>query len=370
MGRIRIARILGIPVYLHYTWFLIFGLVVWALSAGYFPAHYPDLPLGTYWAKGTVAALLLFASVLIHELSHSVVAMRSGIGIVSITLFIFGGVAQLREDPRHPRVELAIAIAGPLASLALAGLFTLLAGSGWGGDGVTAVTAYVARINVVLALFNLVPAMPLDGGRVLRAALWGWVGKVRATRIASGMGALFAYSLMFLGALALLLRGDVGGIWLLFVGWFLKEAAFGVYQQARLDEALAGLRAVDLSIGDCRALPARVSLDVAVRDYFLLFGYGGFPVEEDGRVTGLLSLADIKRVPREAWGTTAVRAAMMPLDERSSIAADDSAMAALAKMAGSGLGRLLVVDDSRRCVGLLTHGAILRRLRLQEQLAA
>jgi Zn-dependent protease len=369
VGGIRIARVVGIPIYLHYTWFVVFGLVVWALASGYFPARYPDLPVSTYWAKGVIAALLLFASVLVHELGHSLVALRHGIGIASITLFIFGGVARLREDPKSPGVELRVAVAGPVTSLLLAALFLGLASAGWGGSGTVAVTSYVGRLNLILAVFNLVPALPLDGGRMLRAALWSYTSKVRATQIASGFGTFFAYFLMLNGLLVLVVRGDLGGLWLVFIGWFLKEAAAGAYQQARLDQAFTGLRVGDLLVADCRTLPGHLSVEAAVSDYFLRFGHGGFPVEEDGRLTGLVSLAEIKRVPREEWARTPVRAVMLPIGERTSVRADQDVIAALTQMAASGRGRLLVVDASKRCIGLVTHGGILRRLQVLEELA-
>jgi Zn-dependent protease/CBS domain-containing protein len=369
VGALQIARILGIPIYVHYTWLIVFGLVSWSLAAGYFPALYPDLPAATYWIKGVAAALLLFASVLIHELGHSIVALRHGIGIASITLFIFGGVARLENQPPTARIELEIALAGPLASLLLAGLFALATAGGWGTSESLAVTSYLGRINLLLALFNLVPALPLDGGRVLRALLWRQTDRVRATRIASGVGTFFAYLLMAVGFLVLVRARELTGLWYVFLGWFLKEGAESGYQQAKIDQALSGVRVRDLAVRDCRALPAGASLDEAVREAFLRFGYGGFPVEEGGRVIGLLSLADVKSMPREEWERTPVRAAMQPLSEKLSVREDDEVLPALAKMAASGLGRLLVLDANGSCTGLLTHRDVLRRLRTFEQLA-
>jgi Zn-dependent protease len=370
MGRIRIARILGIPIFLDYTWFIVLGLITWTLAAGYFPAQYPDLPVATYWAKGLVAALLLFASVLVHELGHSIVALRNGIGIVSITLFIFGGVARLREEPRTPWVEFEVAIAGPLASFLLAAIFFGATWLGAGAPAVAAVTSYLATLNLVLGGFNLVPALPLDGGRMLRAAVWKFTTKTRATRVASGSGTLFAYLLILNGVLVLVTQRDWSGFWLVFLGWFLKDAAAGAYQQARLVEAFAGRRVRDLMLSDPVLLPASHSLDAAVRDYFLRLGYGGFPVEDGGAIVGLLSLAEVKKFPRDRWARVLVREAMRPLDERATVGADEDPIAALLKMAGSDAGRLLVLDAERRCVGLITHRGVLDRLRVEEQLAA
>lgn len=369
MSRFRIARIFGIPIYIHFTWFIIFGLIAWTFSEDVFPSQYPDLPVASYWAKGLVAALLLFASVLFHELGHSVVAMRNGIGIASITLFIFGGVARIQSDPKTAWVEFKIAIAGPIASFILAALFYAasrmqIAWLGW-----IAVTSLLAWLNLSLGVFNLVPAFPLDGGRVLRAAIWHFTGKVRATRIASGMGTFFAYLLMLYGVTQMVTGNPIGGLWGILIGWFLKEASAGAYQQVRLAEVLSGVRVRDMMVADCVTIPSHISIDDAVQDYFLRLGYGGFPVEDAGRIRGLLSLSDVKRTPTEDWSRTSVQAVMASVDERTSISADKDIVEALQRMAASGLGRLVVVDEGDQCVGFITHNGILRRLQLKEQLS-
>jgi Zn-dependent protease len=370
MSGIRIARIFGIPIYIHFTWFIIFGLIAWSLSEGYFPERYPDLPASSYWAKGLVAALLLFASVLFHELAHSVVARRNGIGIVSITLFIFGGLARLKEDPARAWVEFKVAIAGPISSFILAGLFYGAARLEIGGTSGVAVTSYLALLNLVLAVFNLVPAFPLDGGRVLRAAIWNFTGKVRATRIASGIGTLFAYMLILYGVIGLARGAGMGALWWILIGWFLKDASAGAYQQVRLSEALSGIRVRDLMVSNCVTVPPHISIEDAVRDYFLRYGYGGFPVEEGGLIRGLLSLAYVKRIPKEDWTRTSVQAVMSPVDEHSSIHADKDIVEALNQMTLSGLGRLVVVDSLDNCIGFITHNGILKRLQVQELLGS
>ncbi len=368
MSGFRIARIIGIPIYIHYTWFIIFGLIAWSLSEGYFPSHYPDLPASTYWAKGLVAALLLFASVLFHELGHSIVARRNGIGIVSITLFIFGGLARLKEDPKTAWVEFKVAIAGPIASFILAGLFYAAAQLKVGGAGGVAVTTYLALLNMILGAFNLLPAFPLDGGRVLRAALWKFAGKMRATRIASGVGTFFAYLLILNGVYGLVRGEGLNGVWSILIGWFLKDASAGAYQQVRLSEMLSGVRVRDLMIPKCVAIPAHISIEEAVQDYFLRYGYGGFPVEVSGRISGLLSLSDVKRITRDEWPNTSVQAHMTPVDERTTIDADKDIAEALQQMAQSGGSRLVVVDSLQNCIGMITHNGILTRLRAQEAL--
>ena len=245
---IQIARVIGIPIYLHFSWLIIFGLIVWTLSTGYFPAHYPDLPASSYWAKGLVASLLFFVSILLHELGHAVVALRHGLRTRSITLFVFGGVAQLEKDPKDGRAEFWMAAAGPAVSLALAGLFYACARLPFVGPSAAAVAQYLALINLMLALFNLVPAFPMDGGRLLRGALWGSLGKARATRIASGAGTFFAFFLIFAGVFSLLRGDSLGGVWYILIGWFIKDASTASYQQVRLDEALRGVTVRDAMV--------------------------------------------------------------------------------------------------------------------------
>ncbi|MBI4640623.1 MAG: site-2 protease family protein [Candidatus Tectomicrobia bacterium] len=366
-----IGRILGIPIYLHYTWFIVFGLLAWSLAGGFFPERYPDLPTSAYWARGLVAAILLFASVLFHELAHSYVALYYRIDIASITLFAFGGVAQLREDPPTPQSEFTVAIAGPISSALLAILF-------WGLVQISlatgrllfigAVSVYLFQLNLVLATFNLVPAFPLDGGRILRAGLWYFTGKRQATRIASSAGQIFAYFLIVTGVLSLLGGGGPGSIWSILIGWFLKDASATAYQQVRLDDLLAGVKVKDLMVSDVEAVSSTLTIDELVRDYFLRFAYGGYPVVEGEKVCGIVSLRDVKTVPQERWHNTRVKEIMIPLERAPSIAPDRDIIQALKVMAETEYGRLLVKGQDGRCLGLITHNGILRYLTLQEEL--
>ena len=366
-GTLRIARIFGVPVYVHFSWVIILGLITWTLATGYFPAHYPDLPASSYWAKGLVASLLFFVSILLHEMGHAVVALRHGIGIRSITLFIFGGVAQMEKDPEDGWTEFKIAAIGPVVSLALAGLFHLAAATPLLGDSGRAVARYLALINLVLACFNLVPAFPLDGGRLLRGLLWKQAGKLGATRIAAGAGTFFAFFLIGSGALSLL-RGDgVTGVWYILMGWFLKDAASGAYQGVRLDETLQGVAVRDAMLVELATIPAHISLADAARDHFLHSGYGGFPVVRGENVVGLLCLRDVLRFPPEERDATSVQGAMTPVGESIVIGPDAPLLAAMAKMA-QGAGRLLVMQEGR-LVGLLTMSSVIRHLRVREELS-
>jgi Zn-dependent protease/CBS domain-containing protein len=366
--RIQIARVIGIPIYLHFSWLIIFGLIVWTLSTGYFPAQYPDLPASSYWAKGLVASLLFFVSILLHELGHAVVALRHGLRTRSITLFIFGGVAQLEKDPNDGRAEFWVAAAGPLVSLALAGLFYAGATLPLASPSAAAVAKYLAVINLLLALFNLVPAFPMDGGRLLRGALWGPVGKARATRIASGAGTFFAFFLIFAGVFSLLRGDSLGGVWYILIGWFIKDASAASYQQVRLDEALRGVTVRDAMVEAVETVPGSGSVAEAAREQFMRTGYGSYPVTRGDAVVGLLCLKDVLRLSAEEREATSVQGAMRPLTDALVTEPDAPLPVAIARMAQAGTARLLVMNGDR-LVGLLTMNGVIRRLKVREELA-
>jgi Zn-dependent protease/CBS domain-containing protein len=364
---IQIARVIGIPIYLHFSWLIIFGLIVWTLSTGYFPAQYPDLPASSNWAKGLVASLLFFVSILLHELGHAVVALRYGLRTRSITLFIFGGVAQLEKDPKDGRAEFWMAAAGPLVSLALAGLFYACATLPFVGPSAAAVAKYLALINLMLALFNLVPAFPMDGGRLLRGALWGSMGKARATRIASGAGTFFAFFLILAGVLSLLRGDSLGGVWYILIGWFIKDASAASYQQVRLDEALRGVTVRDAMVEAVETVSSSGSVAEAVREHFTRTGYGSYPVTRGETVVGLLFLKDVLGLSPEERDSTSVQGAMRPLTDAIVTDPDAPLPLAIARMAQAGTARLLVMHGDQ-FVGLLTMNGVIRRLKAREEL--
>jgi Zn-dependent protease len=364
---LRIATIAGIPIYLHVSWFVIFALVTWSLAQGYFPVRSPDLPVQTYWAQGLVASLLLFASVLAHELGHAFVARRHEIGIGSITLFIFGGLPSLDEDPRTPGSEFWIAVAGPITSLAVAAVFAALAALAPEASGTAAVAGFLAYLNVVLAVFNMVPAFPLDGGRVLRAALWKVWGWARGTRVAVAGGTAFVYLLIGYGIVIFLTGGGLGGVWAVLIGWFVKEASAAAGRQTELEEIFADVRVGDVILADLVTVPAEAILDRAVREYFERHGHGRFPVERNGEVVGLLSLSDVSEVPPERRTETTVENTMTPLAEETSVDADQDILTALRRMGETGGGRLLVREGGR-AVGMATRSDVLWRWRVARSL--
>ena len=365
-----LARIAGIDIRLDYSWFIILALLIWSLSAGYFPAYLPGESGWTYLAAGTLAALLFFASLLAHELAHSLVAMRAGIRISSITLFVFGGMARLSEDVADPKTEIRVAIAGPIASFLLAAGFWLLRGfsAGAGFAPGAAIFGYLAWINVVLAAFNLFPGFPLDGGRVLRAVLWWRTGDVvRATKWASDMGKGFAAALMILGVFEFALGNFLGGLWLLFIGMFLQNMAAQGYLQILLRRSLEGVRVEEVMIREPVTVPPQASLEEVAEEYFLHHGFRGFPVADDGRVLGVISIQQVIRVPREERSRRRAVDAMVPLGERMVIEPGVPLLDAVPRMNEAEAGRLIVIRNGTM-EGMITKTGLVRFLELKQLL--
>jgi Zn-dependent protease len=361
-GAWKVASIMGIPIRVHFSWLIVFGLLTWLLSSRYFPQVTPDLPFVSYWISGALAALLLFASVAFHELAHSYVAQRYNLTIESITLFIFGGVAQLKGDPPHPKAEFWIAIAGPFSSFLLAAFFLILMINTTGG--VKALFAYLAQINLILGVFNLIPGFPMDGGRVLRAAIWGKKKDYFfATQKASSIGRGIALFFIFFGLFSIF-TGGPGGIWLMFVGWFLYSAAQASYQQATLQETLSGIKVKDIMVREMQTIDPSVSLDKAVNEYFLRYGYGGFPVIDDGKFLGIITLKEVKNVPREDWGRVKVSAVFVPHDKKWEIPLDADVMKALELMIKEDKGRI-VVTEKDKIIGLITRNGIAQYVQIK-----
>ncbi len=361
-GAWKIGNILGIPIRVHFSWLIVFGLLTWLLSSRYFPQVTPDLPFVSYWISGALAALLLFASVAFHELAHSYVAQRYQLTIESITLFIFGGVAQLKGDPPHPRAEFWIAIAGPLSSFFLSAVFFLLMINTAGGT--RALFAYVAQINLLLGIFNLIPGFPMDGGRVLRAAIWGKKKDYFfATQKASSIGRGIALFFIFFGLFSIF-RGGMEGLWLMFIGWFLYSAAQASYQQATLQETLSGIKVKDIMVTEMQAVEPSISLDEVVDKYFLRYGYGGFPVIDDGKFLGILTLKEVKNVPREDWGKVKVSEVYVPHDKKWEVPPDADVTRALELMIKEDKGRIMVTEKDK-IIGLITRNGIARYVQIK-----
>ncbi len=369
-GVIALGRILGIPIGVNYTWFIALWLLSWSLAKSYFPTAFPGSPASTYWIMGILSALLLFASVLVHELGHAVTARRYGIQTRSITLFLFGGVAQIGREPPTPASEFLVAAAGPLTSYLLSAFFWALLQL-TKGSALGAIIAYLAWINAALATFNLVPGFPLDGGRVLRALLWRTTGSLeRATRIAARGGQVVALGLIGFGILWIVTGNVTSGLWLVLIGWFLDMGAQSSYQQVVLREALGGVRVTDIMTKDVHSVDPDLTLDHMISEYFLRYKHGGFPVVWGDRLLGVVTLHDVQAVPREQRTTTLVRSAMTPLNRLRTVRPTTSAYEAFARLAQDGIGRLLVIDDAGQLVGILTRSDLMHIMRIRATLEA
>ncbi len=361
-GAWKIGSVMGIPIRIHFSWLIVFGLITWLLSSRYFPQVTPDLPFVSYWVSGVMAALLLFASVAFHELAHSWVAQKYKLKIESITLFIFGGVAQLKGEPPHPRAEFWIAVAGPLSSFFLSALFFFLMMNTEGGT--KALFSYLTRLNLILGIFNLIPGFPMDGGRVLRSIIWGKKKDYfYATQKASTVGRGIALFMIFFGLFSIF-TGSSDGIWLIFIGWFLYSAAQASYQQATLQEILSGIKVKDIMVSEMQTLDPTMSLDEAVDHYFLKYGFGGFPVMDRGRFLGILTLKEVKNVPRQDWGRVKVSDVYVPHERRWEVSPEADVMKALELMIKEDKGRIIVVDRDQ-IVGLITRNGIARYVQIK-----
>jgi len=368
-GSLTLGKVFGIPIKLHTSWFLVAALVTWSLAGSFFPQAYPGWPALTYWAVGAVTAGLFFASVLLHELGHSLVALREKVPVRNITLFIFGGVAQISSEPTTAAAEFRIAVAGPLTSLALAGLSGLPSLMLAGSPVLAAPLAYAARINLMLAVFNLIPGFPLDGGRVLRAILWGLGGSLRtATRWATRVGHGVAYLFVLLGLGQMFLLGNLlNGLWILFIGWYLKDAAESSYQQAVLRDMLTGVTVRDVMTQGCAAVPVDMRLDRLVADYILNAGQRCFFVTEEGDVVGLVTLHNIRAVPRDRWSQMAIGQIMTPVETPFLAHSDEDVLTLLRRMDEADVNQVPVTEGGN-LLGLFTRGNLLRYMQLRSEL--
>ena len=367
-GSFQVMRLAGIPIRLHYTWLLAVGLMAWSLAAGFFPDAYPGWEPTAYWAAGVAAALLLFVSVLLHELAHAVVARGRGFEVRGITLFVFGGVAEVEGEAERPLDEFLIAVVGPIASFAIAGLAWLAARAVADESGMAhAIASYLALANLILGLFNLVPGFPLDGGRILRAVVWALSGSLRtATNVASFAGQAIALGLVAWGVWRMV-GGDLfGGLWTAFIGWFLNGAAEQTRRGVAAQQSFRGVRVADLMTPDPPFLAPDTRLDAFVHEEVIRRGRRALPVSDGSKLIGIVSIADAQKVPADAWPNTPI-SAVMTAQDLAVVAPGDPASKALAAMAARELHQLLVVERGV-LVGLITRAGLLQYLALREQL--
>ena len=368
---VQLGRIMGIPIRIHYTLWFVFILIAWTLAVGYMPRQYPGLGTVTYWAIGIASAIILFVSILVHELSHSYVAKKNGLPIARITLFFFGGVSEMTEEPQDASLEVRMAAAGPLMSFLIAGILGGLWFVGQAVHGPVAVIAtlgYGALINGILGLFNLVPAFPLDGGRVFRGSIWkhskNLVGATRtATRVSEGISLL-----MMLGGVVLIATGDfIDGIWTVVLGWFIRSGAETSLKQTLVGEALAGVSVSSIMTRDVLTVPPEMTVHQLISDYFLVHRHGGYPVVKDGEVLGVVTLQSVRSVPKEKRDYETVQQAMIPRERLAFVKPSATALDAMQKMGRNEVGRVLVVDEER-LVGIAAREDIVRTIQMRQEL--
>lgn len=367
---IRLFKLLGFEVSIDLSWIVIAALVTWSLAAELFPMFYPDLATSTHWWMGVAGALGLFVSIVVHEFSHSLAARQYGMEMRGIRLFIFGGVTQMDEEPASPAAEFVMAIAGPIASVVIAGAsfgaFVLGSAAGW-PPAVNGVFGWLAWINAVLVAFNLVPAFPLDGGRVLRAALWWARGNLRwATRLASMAGSTFAFLLMILGVFQLINQNFVAGFWWILLGLFLRGASHMSYRQLLLRQALAGEPVRRHMQTQVRTVSGSVPIDRFVEDYVYRHHHKMFPVTDNGTLLGCITTRQVKDVPRDQWELHEVREVAESCSEQNSVSPEADVLEAFQKMNRNDKSRLLVTrGDSLEGVVSLKDISRLLSLKLE-----
>lgn len=370
---IKLGRIFGIEIGLHYSWLLIALLIAFSL-AGHFGAEHPGWEPRVIWGMALTTSMLFFAAILAHELSHALVAIRRGLPVRSIVLFALGGVAQLEKDAEDARTEFWVAVVGPLAS-ALIGFFCLgLAGVlGWTlitepTTPLMAMLVWLGYINLGLAAFNLIPGFPMDGGRVLRAIIWWVTGNAaRATRAAARTGQAIAFVFILFGLLRFFGGAGFGGLWLVFIGWFLLTAAQASYAQVELQEGLRGVRVGDLMVRDCALVDGNTNLQTFVEDYLLRTGQRCFLIARQGEIAGLITPHEIKGIERARWPFTLVSDVMRPLDQLRTVPLDMPVMEALTIIGREDLNQLPVVSNGR-LEGMISRDQILRYLLTRAEL--
>jgi len=389
-NEIRIGRISGVSIYLDWSWIFIFLLVIFGLAGGVLFVWHPDWSPLLTWAVAVAGSLLLFASVLLHELAHALVAKARGLPVRRITLFLFGGASNIEREPESPKTEFLMALVGPAASIALGVIFLLAGGLTAGETGepmaapvetfsrlspLSTVLLWLGPVNIFIGLFNMIPAFPLDGGRILRAGLWAAMKNFRkATRWAAGMGQLIGWLFIIAGlgmafgaSVTLFVPGVVNGVWLAFIGWFLSDAAGQSYRQTVIQDLLDDVPVALLMQSDASAVAPDLSVNALVYDFIMKTGESAFPVVEGERIVGMVSLEDVRKVPRDTWDTTTVSRIMTRAEQLTAVSPQENASEALNRLEHRNVRQVPVVQDGR-LVGLLRRRDIMRWLQTQSEL--
>jgi len=365
---IPLGKIMGIPIGLDYSWFLIFALITWSLAGSYYPAEFKNWPTALYWLMGAVTAIMLFASVLLHELGHSAVALRYKIPVRSITLFIFGGIAHIGAEPPSAIAEFRIAIAGPLVSLALAIFFYLVQPAVAGLEPLLGLAKYLIYINLALLVFNLIPGYPLDGGRVFRAIVWAVTKSMRrATLIAANVGRVFGFLFIMVGVWQMFTGNFGNGLWIAFIGWFLDHAAAAQVHQTMFQGQLAGHTVSQAMSNHCVAVPDKMMLQQLVDDHILGSAQRCFLINHGDKAVGMMTLHRIREVPLADWESTRAAQVMLPLDQLKHTSPDTELWAALQQMDRDGVNQLPVMRDDH-IMGMLSREDVITFLRTLQEL--
>ncbi len=371
--KIKLFNLLGFQVSIDLSWIILAVLITWSLSKGLFPQYYEGLSTGTYWIMGIAGMIGLVFSIVFHEFCHSLVARKYGMPMKGITLFIFGGVAEMDDEPISPKAEFLMAIAGPISSIFIGFVFLgLLQLSGrleWSKP-FKGVIGYLMFINFILAGFNLIPAFPLDGGRVLRSALWGWKNDLnKATRISSNFGSAFAVLLMILGVLSILAGNFIGGLWWLLIGLFIKGASQGSYQNLVFRNMISGKTVGELMTTDPVTIPADISLSEAVEEYFYKYHHRMYPVVRDGELVGCLTTRQLQNFPKGLWHEQNVSDIAHKCDDSNMVDVNADAFRLLKDFNKMQHSRLLVVQNGK-LKGVITHKDIMDYLLIRNDLEA
>jgi Zn-dependent protease/CBS domain-containing protein len=385
----RIGQIFGINIHLDWSWAIIFLLITWSLAAGVFPAWHPDWQPALSWGVAVAAAILFFISILLHELSHSLVAKARGLPVKRITLFLFGGVSNIEREPDTPKTEFLMAVVGPLTSILLGIIFLALASVSVVGldnamanpqqviaqlDPLTTLWFWLGPINIALGIFNMIPGFPLDGGRILRAVLWQATGSLRkATRWASGVGQFTAWTFILAGLamifgtrIPFLGTGIGNGIWLILIGWFLNNAALSSYQQVVVRDLLEDIPVARLMRSEVAVVPPGLTVSELVYNWVMGTDERAFPVMDEGQMIGLVCLEDVRRVPREQWDTVTVSEIMTRVNQLDTVSVNEDASEAFDKLTRRDVRQVPVVSEGR-LVGLLRRRDIVKWLQLQSE---
>jgi Zn-dependent protease/predicted transcriptional regulator len=366
--RIHLFKLFGFNVGIDITWFILAVFITWSLAKGLFPYYFKGFSNATYWWMGVVGALGLFFSIVFHEFCHSIVARKFGLPMKGITLFIFGGVSEMESEPASPKAEFLMAVVGPLSSILLGAGFYFVHRAGeyikWYAPA-NSVIQYLAWLNFILAGFNLLPAFPLDGGRVLRSILWAAKGNLKwATKIASALGSAFGLFLIIFGVINFLGGNALGGVWYFLIGMFIHSASKTSYKQMLIRKTLEGEQVNKFMKSEVVAVPASVSVQELVTNYFYKHHFKMFPVSNDGHIVGCVTSQQIKDVPRDNWERYTVGELAQPCTDENTVSPQTDAMQALTIMNRTGNSRLIVMDKDQ-LVGLITLKDMLKFLALK-----